>query len=234
MVKEEHPKMVRIWFLLIIPPILLAIITMIVATYFGIKTHGNSEAISEGIVSSLPYILMLNHTLLFLILLAFIKSDGMSLGSIGWQLPSGKKSLWLEPVVGIVAGIVFGLLNHFALSPILELAQHTIGGYKMSGTEIVGSRIPWLIGATIFAGIVEESIYRGYAIRRLSLRMGTVLALLISSIFFGFLHWGEGLWAMVGAMILGALLAGIFIWRRNLLSPAVAHAVINIVLFLLR
>jgi len=56
MVKEELPKMVRVWLSLIIPPILLAIITMIVATYIGIKTHGASGAIAEGIVSSLPYI----------------------------------------------------------------------------------------------------------------------------------------------------------------------------------
>jgi len=231
MVKEERPKMVRVWLSLIIPPILLAIITTIVATYIGIETHGDSEAIGKGIVSSLPYILMVNHTLLFLILLGFIRSDGISLGSIGWQLPSGKKSLWLEPVVGIVTGIVLGLFGHFALEPILEIARGTIGDYQ-SGIHGIGSRIPWLIGGTIFAGIVEESIYRGYAIRRLSLRMGTGWAMVVSSILFGPLHWGLGLWGMVNAMILGAFLAGIFIWRRNLLTTAVAHAVINIVSFL--
>jgi hypothetical protein len=231
MVKEEHPKMVRVWLSLIIPPILLAIITMIVATYIGIKTHGASGAIGEGIVSSLPYILMVNHTLLFLILLAFIRSDGISLGSIGWQLPSGKKSLWLEPVVGMVAGIVLGLFGHFALEPIVEIAQRTIGNYQSgSGAYIIGGRIPWLISVTVFAGIVEESIYRGYAIRRLSLRMETGWAIIVSSVLYGLLHWGQGLWAMVGTMIFGAFLAGIFIWRRNLLTAAVAHAVMNIVI----
>jgi len=123
-----------------------------------------------------------------------------------------------------------GLFGHFALEPILEIAERTIGDYQLgSGTYIVGSRIPWLIGATVFAGIVEESIYRGYAIRRLSLRMGTGWAMVVSSVLFGPLHWGEGLWAMVGAMIDGAFLAGIFIWRRNLLTAVVAHAVINVV-----
>jgi membrane protease YdiL (CAAX protease family) len=40
-------------------------------------------------------------------------------------------------------------------------------------------------------------------------------------------HFGEGLWPMLGTMILGSLLVGISRWRGNLVAPAVTHAVIN-------
>lgn len=233
MAEEIQPKLVRVWWSLIIPPILLAILTMVVATYIGIKTQGESEAINQGILSSLPYILMVNHTILFLILLVFLKADGITLGSIGWQLPRGKRSLLSEPLIGIGAGIILGLFGYFALEPLLEIVKQCIGDYQESA-YIVSSRIPWLIGGTLFAGVVEESIYRGYAIRRLSLRIGTIWAVIISSFLFGPLHWGQGLWGMVNAIIFGFLFAGIFLWRRNLLAPAVAHAISNIVLLLLQ
>jgi len=60
--KAKEAKMVRVWLSLIIPPILLGVIGMIVATYFSIETHGDKEAIGEGITRSLPYIIMVNHT----------------------------------------------------------------------------------------------------------------------------------------------------------------------------
>lgn len=150
MVQEKQLKLVRVWWSLIIPPLLLTILTMGVATYIGIKTQGQSEAINQGILSSLPYILMVNHAILFLILLAFLKADGITLGSIGWQLPYGKKSLLSEPLIGIGTGIVLGLFGYFALEPLLEMAQHIMGDYQESA-YIVGSRIPWLIGGTVFA-----------------------------------------------------------------------------------
>lgn len=223
--------MIRVGLLLIIPPILLAIITTIVATYIGMKTHGSREAIGKGITNSLPYILMVNHALLFLLLLAFLRLDEISLGAIGWQLPSGKASLWMEIIIGIGAGIIVGLFAWFVLEPLLfKIAQHTIGGYQLD-SEFEGSVIAWLIGLIVFAPIVEESIYRGYAIHGLSLHMGTVWAMVVSSVLFGPLHWGEGLWGIVNAIILGFFFAGVFIWRENLIAPAVAHAVINIILF---
>jgi membrane protease YdiL (CAAX protease family) len=232
MAAEKKIKLARVWWSFIIPPLLLAVLTMGLATYIGIKTQGQSEAINQSILNSLPYILMVNHSILFLILLAFLKADGITLGSIGWQLPLGKKSLLSEPLIGVGAGIVLGLFGYFILEPLLEIVQHSIGDYQESA-YIVGNRIPWLIGATIFAGVVEESIYRGYAIRRLSVRMGTLWAVIISSLFFGPLHWGQGLWGMVNVVVFGFLFAGIFLWRRNLVAPAFAHALSNVVLLIL-
>lgn len=219
-------KMGRVWLLLIIPPILLAFIIMIVATYLSIINRSDRKAIHRGIVLSMPYILIINHAILFLILLAFIQADGISLSTIGWQFPSGQISIWSESLIGLVAGLLLFCLEHFILSPLRELAQKTIGGYQLH-KSLAGNHYAWLIAVTIFAGVVEESIYRGYAISHLSLTMGTVWALVVSSVLFGPLHWGLGLWSMISTMITGALLGGIFIWRQTLLSPIIAHALLN-------
>ena len=86
-----------------------------------------------------------------------------------------------------------------------------------------------VIGMTLFAGIVEESIYRGYAITVLQSRYGKSWAVIISSIFFSFFHWGEGLAGTIIAFLLGLLLGVLYLWRRNLIINGIAHATVNVV-----
>jgi membrane protease YdiL (CAAX protease family) len=230
---EKRPRMITVWFMLTAAPILAAAVAAFVAVLIGIGIHRDGEVIAAWTFRSLPYILMATHAILFLMLLAFIRADGITLSCLGWRLPAGKKSLWLEPAVGLVTGMVLWVFIAFALTPLLELAQRVIGDLQL-GTGAVGvgrlvaaNRIPWLVVGSVSAGIVEESIYRGYAMRRLGSRMGRGWALVVSSILFGFVHFGEGLWPMLGTMILGSLLVGISRWRGNLVAPAVTHAVIN-------
>jgi membrane protease YdiL (CAAX protease family) len=233
MVEDKHPRLTRVWFMLTVAPMLAAAMAALAAVLIGIRIYRDSEAIVEWFLRSLPYILMGTHVVLFLMLLACTRADGMTLGSLGWRLPAGRKSLWLEPAVGLAAGMVLWVFSAFALAPLLEWAQRAIGDLQLGsgvvgvGRLIAADRVPWLIVGSVSAGIVEESVYRGYAMRRLGARMGSGWALVVSSILFGFAHFGEGLWPLLGTMILGSLLVAISRWRGNLLAPAVTHAVIN-------
>jgi len=229
---EENPKITKVLVLLIVAPIILLVTTMIFAIPVFIENQGESKAISEGIVELLPYILITNHLVLFVLLLLFMRSDRITFSSIGWSHLDNKRALFLELLIGIVSGIVLFWFYTLALSPAIELAQNAIGNYQSEITyKYTGiDKIVWLLAITVFAGVVEESIYRGYAICCLGLRIGIGWALVLSSVLFGPLHFGMGIWAMVETMILGVLLGGIFVWRRNLLAPAVAHAILNLLI----
>lgn len=79
---------------------------------------------------------------------------------------------------------------------------------------------------------IEESIYRGVAIPSLRARYGLAGAITISSILFGFLHWGNGLFAIGVTSVIGLLFATVFVWRRNLIVGTAAHALYNLLVLL--
>lgn len=81
------------------------------------------------------------------------------------------------------------------------------------------------VGAT--SGIVEETLYRGYAVERLAAITGrTWLGALIATLAFGAAHipfWGVG-FAMVADLPAGVLLVLFYLWRRDLLANILAHS----------
>jgi hypothetical protein len=199
----------------------------------AIRTHGDPQAIKQAISHSLPYILMVKNILLFLILVGFLRIAGLHLADVGWKIPQGAPSWLLQSLVGVAAGALIGFLDLRAIAPLSRMlawklgVHHYLSSSNASMTQ--GSSLAvWLVAVTLFAPIVEESVYRGYAITQLREKFGPHLAVAISSLFFGLLHWGLGLDGMMNAVLTGTLLAGLFLWRRTLVASAVAHAVINI------
>jgi len=219
--------------MLLVPAVFLKLLVFIIATYLSIKTKYDSVAIGRRINYWISYILIVNHAVLFVVLLIFLQAKGLSLRSIGWSFIAEKNILWLDIIIGVVFGVVLFYFEHLILVRLRRAAQRAFGGYRLhSDEDIRQTWFSWLIAGTVFAGIVEESIYRGYAITQLSSSMGTAWALVISSIFFGLLHWGQGLWSMVSAMILGVCYGALFIWRQALIAPAIAHAVYNFIIIM--
>lgn len=83
-----------------------------------------------------------------------------------------------------------------------------------------------LVCAGITAGVVEELLYRGYAIERLSALTGNIwLGALLSLAAFVTVHvpwWGVG--AALAVLPAGALLTVLYVWRRDIAANMVAHA----------
>lgn len=233
MAEARRPRMKLVWFMLTAAPILATAVAALVAVLVGTQILRYGERTTAWFFRSVPYVLMGMHVILFLMLLALARADRITLRSLGWRLPGGSKSLWRESAVGLVSGLLLWLFSAFALIPVLELARATLGDLPM-GTGpafveglIASNRIPWLVVGCVSAGIVEESLYRGYAMLGLSSRIGNGWAVVVSSFLFGVLHFGDGLWPMFGTMVLGALLASLSRWRTNLIAPAIAHAIFN-------
>lgn len=96
---------------------------------------------------------------------------------------------------------------------------------------LVNVGVAWQ-GDVLLAPVVEEVLYRGYAIPALTERAGLAGAILISCIGFGLLHWPGGLWYMAATgLIAGGMLATLYVWQGTLLAPLTAHFVLNVVEF---
>ncbi|QSX38669.1 CPBP family intramembrane glutamic endopeptidase [Shewanella sedimentimangrovi] len=127
--------------------------------------------------------------------------------SLGWGLVAGVVLLLLYPMVQ-------GLLKAVGLDP-----------SQMSSLDLKALP-PWMvIGLALRAGIVEEVLFRGYLLERL----GTLfdqrqLGALLSLIFFVAVHaksWSAG--HLIFVAIAGAMLTGLYLWRRDLWTNIVAH-----------
>ena len=231
---EKNRKGRNVWVLLILPPIVFLILLVGASLYFGVVTQGDADAIAEAVPRSIPVILLLVQIVLLVMLLVVLRVERLKFADIGWQLQEGQK-LWVEILIGSGMGTALGALYPYVLAPLVEMLQRVAGDYVPPG-EIIptlgGYLVPFFVANVVLAPFVEESIYRGYAITRLRERYGKGLGILITCIFFGLLHWAGGFWYMVlTGGFLGAILAGLFVWRRNIVVPFALHLVLNILEF---
>jgi len=112
-------------------------------------------------------------------------------------------------------------------------ALQQIWDYVPAGDLIptLGSAIiPFTIANVLFAPFVEESIYRGYGLTRLTGKLSQPIAIVLSCFFFGILHWTGGFWYV---LLTGIVAGGFFAWlriaRKNIIAPFAAHLALNIV-----
>lgn len=76
----------------------------------------------------------------------------------------------------------------------------------------------------VVVAVTEELIFRGYFLLRFSdLSRSRGLAILASAVFFGLGHGYEGWTGVTATGVMGAALAGIYLWRGSLVAPIVIH-----------
>ncbi len=98
--------------------------------------------------------------------------------------------------------------------------------YGHNNAALAFAKLPmWLIALIVFrAGIVEELFYRGYAIERLeALGLSRVGAAAVPLAIFALAHWTGGWGNIVIALVLGAVLTGFYLWRRDLVANMIGH-----------
>jgi uncharacterized protein len=158
--------------------------------------------------------------LVALLLLLIIKiGEGLPLSSIGLTAARLGKSILWGFLLGIACLLVAG---------VLVALTHFTGGEAGKTFE----KLPtWLLALIVIrAGVVEELCYRGYAIERLhALGLPRGLAAAVPLIIFGFGHWTGGWANILIALVLGAILALFFMWRRDLIANMVGHWFVDFV-----
>lgn len=220
----------HVWLMLLLPPVSLAVL---IFAYMALRGLSPADPGTEAVVrDAIPVVITINHLGLFALLVWCLRRDGETLPDIGWSLARPGRTLASELVVGLLCGLGLYLLKELAADPVRQL----VAGQSPTFTTLFHFRPAELDVAMAAVAtsmvFVEESIYRGYALPFLAKRWNTIAAVLVTALAFGALHWGNGLDAILFASVWGVLLAGIFLWRRNLLAGTAAHALYNLLVLL--
>ena len=105
-------------------------------------------------------------------------------------------------------------------------------GLHHEGSSATFDRSPlWLVILIMFrAGIAEELFYRGYAIERFrAMGLGKLASVAIPLTIFGVGHYTGGVTSVLVALVMGGILSGFFLWRRDLVACMVAHTLVDLV-----
>jgi membrane protease YdiL (CAAX protease family) len=108
----------------------------------------------------------------------------------------------------------------------------TITHYGGGSAGAALAKLPlWLVTLIVIrAGVVEELFYRGYAIERLqALGLNRYWAAAIPLVVFAVGHWTGGIANIVIALALGAILAGFYLWRCDLVANMIGHFLVDFV-----
>jgi membrane protease YdiL (CAAX protease family) len=152
--------------------------------------------------------------------------EGRRLASVGFRLPTRT-----EVAVGLGAGlgaVVVGLLVTGVAVVTLNLEQPE----TLSAISRLSLPIQLAIVGT--AVVVEEILWRGYPIERLTELTGRVwVGAVVSGVVFLAVHYPA--WGLVGAIpqaVFTVVLVGVYVWSRNVVVSMLTHGVINVVMVL--
>lgn len=219
----------RGWWALILPPLLFLLLLALGILWVGFAAQGDAALIAQGVSTAVPWVLLLTQLLMALLLWRLLRVDGLGLRDIGWRLRPGQ-TLGREGLLALAAALPLTLLNQFLLLPAVAWLQANVGDYVPGGAvgEVLGSTaLVTALAAVLLAPFIEESLYRGYATRRLRRRLRPRAVFLAVMIAFGLLHFAQGFWPMLYAMLAHAIYAALVAWRGHLGAAWLAHLLFN-------
>lgn len=189
----------------------------------GIPAVTLAYRVAVGEISTIGQMLS-REAVIFLLLgiLLWIVGRGerRPLSSIGLRRGrTGRSLLW-----GVAAFVLLGVGTAAALG-LLPLLGLSYGGERAFVPPL------WLTALVVVrAGIVEEVFYRGYAIERIETLTGSrAIAALVPLGAFASFHFRQGIAGILIALILGAILTGFYLWRRDLKANIAGHFLIDFV-----
>lgn len=143
---------------------------------------------------------------------------GLQQGRIGHQLFVRADTWWIDLGLGLAAGGTLILILMIA-------RQYLAAARRLEGelAEMLGPlTTSEVVALALLSGFAEEMFFRG--------AMQGAWGWLPATIVFALLHAGPGpsfrIWTIFAA-VAGLVLAGLMLWRGNLLAPGVAHVLVN-------
>jgi membrane protease YdiL (CAAX protease family) len=174
---------------------------------------------STSVAAALPFDLLL-WGLFAAVLASVIRVERKPLASIGFKTPGWSTVVWsLLLLLGI----------NFMLAPAVMWAAANAGiaGYEAGLTPLLALPAWYRVFLAVSAGVIEETLYRGYAVERLALLTGSYWSSgAIAVLVFGVAHipfWGIG--PALVSLAAGAAATFFYVWKRDLPALIVAHAV---------
>ncbi len=157
-----------------------------------------------------------------ILLLLITKGENLGLDSIGLHNRNwGKSILW--GLIGTVIAIAALAILLFIFSKVGIKFGEGGEGARYKNVSL------WVMTLVVLrAGIVEEICYRGYVIERLEKMTGNwIVYFLIPLILFGAFHYKQGIGGIIIAFVAGAILAVLYIKRRDLKANIITHFLVD-------
>lgn len=182
-----------------------------------------AAAVAFGRSPALPIQIILQGVLCAIavvVILAVRRAERLPLASIGVRRPDVSTGLLAGGIV-LVAYFVLPLLT----TPLM--AMLSLGGFD-AGLDAIRRQPPWWrVCVALTSGPIEEVLYRGYAVERLGTLAGRRWGGgVIAAVVFGLAHapfWGLGP-ALAANLPFGLLMVAAYVWRRDVIANAAAHA----------
>lgn len=216
---SSHPKKVHLPRLLLDVVILIVGIMLAMRLFPGFKNWKIASAVTLSFDST-PYSFYLNF-------------DKGSLGVflLATIVPlCRKKSDWLTALK------VFLLCGILAVLVLLILSWAL--GYVRLDPKIPSFTAMWLFHNLFFVAIAEEVFFRGFLLQRIAdylrgVKIGIIIALLISSIVFGLMHFYGGLCYVFLSTVAGIIYGLAYLWSGRIESAILVHFIVNAIHFFL-
>lgn len=131
----------------------------------------------------------------------------------------------IAPIV--LGGIAFNFLISFVMN-IIPFPESWIDSYATESSQLLGTTgIPMWISVVIMAPIVEELTFRGFMYTRLKQGMNKWIAVILTSLIFGFVH-GTIIWAIY-TFVFSLCLIFILERTKSLFGAVLFHMSFNLV-----
>jgi uncharacterized protein len=181
---------------------------------FGVEQSG--VRVASGLVL---------HWLTFAALIAIVVSwERQPLASIGLR-----PMRWWTIPAGVLAGVASVFLTGVLVSSLGLSSDTQFATYLQS--------LPFItrLLLVVTAGVFEETLYRGYAIERLTMLWGSKWAAgAVTLIFFTLAHIpAVGIAGLLPVCIVSVFVTLLYLWRRDLILNMIAHATVDAIGLLL-
>lgn len=224
---ERSPSAGRAAGMMAVPTVFL---TLLILGY--VVAHGG-EVEEEALRSNLPYLIAISHGSTFALLLFALRDEGRSLADLGWRIGGEGGGARSVVLVGVAAALSLYLWKEFVWDSIRLIVSGSSPSFtSLFHFRFLAAEIPLLVVSATLGPVVEESVYRGYGLQALEARWGPAAALVTMGLLFALLHWGNGGLSMIFTGVMGVAFGGLFIWRRSLVVPALAHGLYNFLVVL--
>jgi membrane protease YdiL (CAAX protease family) len=140
-----------------------------------------------------------------------------------WEEKKYSFPFYLKSVVKTMLSL---LLAVFMISLIFKLTDLNVDSKKMNEIlKFFKNNTSLILLTSITAGVIEEFIFRGYLIPRLEILLkNTYIAIIISSILFGLIHYSYGtLIQIIGPFFIGLIFAFHYQKYRNIKIIIICH-----------
>jgi membrane protease YdiL (CAAX protease family) len=202
-------------FILLVPLALSFLSPTIFGVFAGLISR-NGEAVSDAISEYIAYILAFNYVIAFCIALLGMRKQGVTFRDVGVSKKSfGVRHIFLAVILGIGC---FVLLN---------LLPSLLGIYEQAAPTNSAGSFMFFVSSVTLAPVVEEFIFRGYAISMLKDKLPVWAVILIPSVCFSLIHIYMGAANVISALAAGIILGIFFLKTRNCMACMIAHFCMN-------